>query len=45
MLLGFLILNQAPGAAGVIGILFVVAAGVGAARSGARATPVPLEVG
>ncbi|MCV7126758.1 MULTISPECIES: EamA family transporter [Mycolicibacterium] len=45
MLLGFLILNQAPGAAGVIGILFVVAAGVGAARSGARAAPVPLEVG
>ena len=45
MLLGFLILDQAPGAAGVVGILFVVTAGVGAARSGARAAPVPLEVG
>lgn len=45
MLLGFLILDQAPGVAGVVGILFVVTAGVGAARSGARAAPVPLEVG
>jgi inner membrane transporter RhtA len=29
----------------VVGIGFVVAAGIGAARRGARAAPVPLEVG
>ncbi|MET0473522.1 MAG: EamA family transporter [Mycobacterium sp.] len=36
MLIGFLVLSQAPGAAGLVGICLVVAAGVGAARSGAR---------
>ncbi len=45
MLLGFVVLHQVPTALGVVGIGFVVAAGVGAARSGARAAPVPLEVG
>lgn len=45
MLLGFLVLHQNPGTAGLFGIAFVVAAGVGAARTGARAAPVPLEVG
>ncbi|KWX57279.1 DMT family transporter [Mycobacterium sp. NAZ190054] len=43
--LGFVILDQAPGVLGVVGIGFVVAAGIGAARTGARTTPVPLEVG
>ncbi|WNG85471.1 EamA family transporter [Mycobacterium sp. ITM-2016-00317] len=43
--LGFAILHQAPGALGIVGIGFVVAAGIGAARGGARAAPVPLEVG
>lgn len=45
MLLGLLILHQVPGPLGVFGIAFVVAAGVGAARTGARAEPIPLEVG
>ena len=44
MLVGFLVLHQSPGLWGLAGICFVVAAGVGAARTGAR-TAVPLEVG
>ncbi|CAA0134311.1 Threonine/homoserine exporter RhtA [Mycolicibacterium vanbaalenii] len=43
MIVGLLVLNQIPSALAVVGILFVVAAGSGAARAGARAT-VPLEV-
>lgn len=43
MLIGLLVLHQVPSAFAVAGIFFVVAAGVGAARTGARAT-VPLEV-
>jgi inner membrane transporter RhtA len=46
MIVGLLMLHQVPGAAGVIGICFVVAAGIGAARTGARTPPpVPAEVG
>ena len=45
MLLGFVVLHQVPGPLGIVGICLVVAAGVGAARTGARAAPVPLEVG
>ena len=46
MIVGFIVLHQAPGAAGVVGICIVVAAGIGAARSGARTPPpVPAEVG
>ncbi len=46
MIVGFIVLHQVPGAAGVVGICFVVAAGIGAARSGARTPPpVPAEVG
>ena len=45
MVVGFIVLHQAPGIAGIIGICFVVAAGIGAARSGARTPPpVPAEV-
>jgi inner membrane transporter RhtA len=44
MLVGFVVLHQSPGLWGLAGICFVVAAGVGAARTGARTT-VPLEVG
>jgi inner membrane transporter RhtA len=36
MLIGFLVLSQSPGAVGVVGICLVVAAGIGAARTGAR---------
>src|SRR5215217_3164146 len=45
MIVGLVMLHQVPGPAGVIGICFVVAAGIGAARTGARSTPVPAEVG
>jgi inner membrane transporter RhtA len=46
MIVGALILHQEPGLAGVVGICLVVAAGVGAARTGSRkTTPVPAEVG
>jgi inner membrane transporter RhtA len=46
MIVGFIVLHQMPGAAGVVGICIVVAAGIGAARSGARTPPpVPAEVG
>jgi inner membrane transporter RhtA len=36
MLVGFLVLAQVPGTTGVMGICLVVAAGIGAARGGAR---------
>ncbi len=46
MVVGLVILHQVPGPGGVVGICLVVAAGVGAARTGARsAPPVPVEVG
>lgn len=45
MVVGLVILSQVPGPAGVVGMCCVVAAGVGAARAGARDTPVPVEVG
>jgi inner membrane transporter RhtA len=46
MIVGLLILHQVPGVFGVVGICLVVVAGIGAARTGARAAPpVPVEVG
>ena len=45
MLVGFLVLHQVPGHGGLVGIVLVVAAGIGAARSGARQPAVPAEVG
>lgn len=46
MLVGFVVLQQVPGVAALIGITLVVLAGIGAARSGARTVPpVPAEVG
>ncbi len=46
MLVGLMILHQVPGPAGVVGICLVVAAGIGAARTGARSSPpVPAEIG
>lgn len=44
MLVGLLVLHQIPSVSAAVGICFVVAAGVGAARTGARTT-VPLEAG
>jgi inner membrane transporter RhtA len=40
MIVGLVVLHQIPGLAGVVGICFVVAAGIGAARTGARPSPV-----
>jgi inner membrane transporter RhtA len=45
MLVGLIMLHQVPGPFGVVGICFVVVAGIGAARTGARSSPVPVEVG
>ena len=45
LVVGMVMLHQMPGPFGVVGICFVVSAGIGAARSGARALPVPAEVG
>jgi inner membrane transporter RhtA len=45
MIVGLIMLRQVPAPWGVIGMCFVVAAGVGAARTGARSAPVPAEVG
>jgi len=45
MIVGLVVLHQIPGPAGAVGICFVVAAGIGAARTGARSSPVPAEVG
>jgi inner membrane transporter RhtA len=45
MVVGLIVLDQVPGAWAVLGICLVVAAGVGAARSGARTAPVLVEVG
>jgi inner membrane transporter RhtA len=39
LLIGFAVLDQAPGAAAVAGIALVVAAGIGAERTGARVDP------
>jgi len=45
LLIGLVALHQVPGLAAVVGIAFVVAAGVGAERSGARAPVEPAPVG
>jgi inner membrane transporter RhtA len=45
MIVGLVVLHQIPGPAGIVGICFVVVAGIGAARTGARSSPVPAEVG
>ncbi|EHB53343.1 protein of unknown function DUF6 transmembrane [Mycolicibacterium rhodesiae JS60] len=43
LLIGFLVLHQVPGTAAIVGIGFVVMAGIGAARSGARDMPAPIQ--
>jgi inner membrane transporter RhtA len=45
LVVGTVVLHQIPGVWAVAGICLVVAAGVGASRSGARSLPVPAEVG
>lgn len=45
VLIGLLILHQIPGPASVAGIALVVAAGIGAARSGARITEPEIPLG
>ncbi|MCP9275995.1 EamA family transporter [Mycolicibacterium arenosum] len=44
MLVGFVVLHQVPGAPALVGIALVVAAGIGAARTGARTSP-PVPAG
>lgn len=44
LVIGFVILHQVPGPAAVIGIAFVVTAGIGAARAGARPADVAVDV-
>ncbi|MGE0221126.1 MAG: DMT family transporter, partial [Mycolicibacterium sp.] len=44
-LIGFAVLHQVPGRWGLLGVVLVVGAGIGAARAGARSAPVPYEVG
>lgn len=44
LLIGFLVLHQVPGPAGIVGVALVVAAGIGAARGGAR-LPAPVQPG
>jgi inner membrane transporter RhtA len=43
MLVGVIVLHQVPGAASLLGIVLVVAAGIGAARNGTRPA-VPVEI-
>ncbi|KUI22663.1 hypothetical protein AU193_21005 [Mycobacterium sp. GA-1285] len=45
MIVGLVVLRQVPEPLGVLGMCLVVAAGMGAARAGARTPPVPVEVG
>lgn len=44
MLVGFVVLHQVPGPPALVGIALVVAAGIGAARTGARTSP-PVPAG
>ena len=41
LVVGLVVLGQVPGAAGLVGIAFVVAAGIGVQRGGGRTSPVP----
>ncbi|KAA0102796.1 EamA family transporter [Mycolicibacterium sp. P1-5] len=45
LLIGLLVLDQVPNTAAIAGIAFVVVAGIGAARSGARDAPAPIQLG
>ena len=45
LVVGLIVLKQVPGPSAVAGICFVVAAGIGATRTGTRSSPVPAEVG
>ena len=44
LLIGLVALHQVPGVAAIVGIAFVVAAGIGAERSGSRAPVEPAPV-
>ncbi|CAN5632432.1 EamA family transporter [soil metagenome] len=45
LVIGLVLLHQVPGVAAIVGVGFVVAAGIGASRAGARPAPVPAEAG
>jgi inner membrane transporter RhtA len=40
LVIGFIVLKQVPGPSAVVGICFVIAAGIGATRTGGRSAPV-----
>ena len=44
LLIGFVVLHQVPGPAGIVGVALVVGAGIGAARGGSRVPP-PVQLG
>jgi len=45
LVIGLVVLHQVPGPSAVVGICFVIAAGIGATRTGGRPAPAPIEVG
>jgi inner membrane transporter RhtA len=45
LVLGLVLLSQAPGLPPAVGIGFVVAAGIGAERTGGRGVPKPVTAG
>lgn len=45
LLIGFVVLHQVPGIVAIIGMGFVVAAGIGAARGGSRGIPAAVQPG
>lgn len=45
LLIGFVVLHQSAGPAAIAGVALVVAAGIGAARGGAREMPAPVQPG
>jgi inner membrane transporter RhtA len=45
LVIGLVLLHQVPGVTAIVGVGFVVAAGIGASRAGARPAPVPAEAG
>ncbi|MCV7343247.1 EamA family transporter [Mycolicibacterium rhodesiae] len=45
LVIGFLVVHQVPNSWAILGVGFVVAAGIGAARAGTRDTPTPVQPG
>jgi inner membrane transporter RhtA len=45
LLIGFVVVHQVPNSWAILGVGFVVAAGIGAARAGTRDASVPVQPG